>query len=88
MTEPRVPFTRLREILTGLGFCEVALPGNHVAFEHDASDAFLAMPKYRSNQYVAPHHLIMVRMQLDAHGILDADEFDERLENDAARRPA
>jgi hypothetical protein len=78
----------LREILTDLGFGEVGLPGNHIAFEHATSDAFLAMPKYRSNQYVAPHQLIMVRMQLDARGILDADEFNERLETDTARRHA
>lgn len=88
MTSTPVPFARLREVLSDLGFRQVSLPGDGIAFEHDRSDAFLVMPKYRSNQAVAPHHLIMCRVQLDSRGILDADEFDRRLASEAMRHPA
>ena len=88
MTETRIPFARLRELLVELGFLELKLPDDLIAFQHERTDTFLAIPTYRSNQTVAPHHIIMFRVQLDANGILDAEEFDRRVEAATLKRPA
>jgi hypothetical protein len=41
------------------------------------SGAEVALPIYRSNRIVLPHHLSSIRIMLDAKGLMDGEEFDE-----------
>src|SRR2546427_1657916 len=41
-----------------------------------ANDWPIALPLYRSNALVAPHHLAQARIMLDAKRLMDGDEFD------------
>ncbi len=88
MSEPRIKFSTLRQILADAGFREVAISGSHLGFRHDKSDTLIVLPEYRATAHVAPYHLAQVRIMLDAKGLLDADGFDRRLANIPARHPA
>lgn len=77
MAETRIRFANFRDFLLDLGFRQVVLSDAHMAFQHDTTDTLLALPVYKANQAVAPHHLAMFRAQLDAKGILDADDFEQ-----------
>jgi hypothetical protein len=88
MRKPTLTFSQLQQILSDLGFEKAVIPREFIGFRHQESDTDIFMPIYRSNQIVAPHHLVMFRMQLDAKGILDADEFDRRVESAALKHPA
>jgi hypothetical protein len=76
MSGRNIRFATFRQLLSDLGFRQIQLSDAHIAFQHDATDTLLALPVYKANQHVAPHHLAMFRVQLDAKGILDADDFD------------
>jgi predicted RNA binding protein YcfA (HicA-like mRNA interferase family) len=88
MSEPRIKFSTLRQILLDSGFKEVAVSDSHVGFQHDKSDTLIVLPEYRATAHVAPHHLAQVRIMLDAKGLLDAEKFDRRLADVPARHPA
>jgi hypothetical protein len=88
MPEYRVKFSSLRRMLLDLGFAPVPLTKPNIGFKHAECDLLIALPAYRSNALVAPHHLVYVRMMLDGKGLLDADEFDRRLAEVPARNPA
>jgi hypothetical protein len=77
MAETRIRFANFRDFLLDLGFRQIVLSDAHMAFQHDTTDTLLALPVYKANQSVAPHHLAMFRAQLDAQGILDADDFEQ-----------
>jgi hypothetical protein len=88
MSEPRFKFSSLRRMLLDLGFKEVPVSKPHIGFRHDASGLLIALPPYRSNGVVAPHHLAYVRTMLDGNGLLDADEFDRMVANGLTRHSA
>ena len=48
----------------------------------------VALPIYRSNRIVLPHHLVTVRITLDAKGLMEADEFDDAVASASAQRSA
>ena len=77
MRNPRITFGQLRQLLLDLGFTETVTPKSHVFFAHQPSGAEVALPIYRSNRIVLPHHLVSVRMMLDANGLMDKDDFDD-----------
>jgi hypothetical protein len=52
-------------------------PRSHIFFAHESSGAEVALPIYRSNRIALPHHLITVRITLDAKALMEADEFDD-----------
>jgi hypothetical protein len=81
MSEPRFKFSSLRHMLLELGFKEVPVTKPYIGFQHDESDLLIALPSYRSNSLVAPHHLIYVRMMLDGKGLMAAEEFDRLVAN-------
>ena len=60
-----------------MGFTETVTPKSHVFFAHQPSGAEFALPIYRSNRIVLPHHLLTVRATLDATGLMDKDDFDD-----------
>jgi hypothetical protein len=76
MSEPRLKFSGLRQVLADLGFRQVAVTRPFIGFQHDESDLLIVLPSYRTNSLVAPHHLVYVRMMLDGKGLMEADEFD------------
>jgi hypothetical protein len=60
-----------------MGFTESVTAKSHVFFAHQPSGAEVALPIYRSNRIVLPHHLSTIRVMLDAKGLMDGEEFDE-----------
>ena len=90
MIKPRFRFSSLRRLLLDLGFKEHRLRWDQefkdgpvkrtsIGFQHDESDTLIVLPGYyRSNSWVYPHHLIYVRITLDAKGLMEAEDF-ERL---------
>jgi hypothetical protein len=76
MSEPRFRFSQLRQLLSDLGFKEVPVRKPYIGFRHDDSDTLIVLPSYRSNSLVAPHHLVQVRIMLDAKGLMDGEAFD------------
>jgi hypothetical protein len=81
MAQPRFKFAGLRQILSDLGFKQVPVTKPYVGFQHDDSDTLIVLPSYRSNSPVAPHHLVQVRITLDAKGLMAAEEFDRLVGN-------
>ncbi len=77
MSKPRITFAQLRHLLLDMGFTETVTPKSHVFFAHQRSGAETALPIYRSNQVVMPHHLVTVRIMLDRKGLMDGDAFDD-----------
>jgi hypothetical protein len=88
MTELRFKFSSLRDLLESLGFEKVLVTKPFIGFQHDGSDTLIVLPSYRSNSRVAPHHLVQVRIMLDAKGLMDAGEFDRLVANGPIRHPA
>jgi predicted RNA binding protein YcfA (HicA-like mRNA interferase family) len=88
MSRPRVTFAELRRMLLDMGFTETVVPGSHVFFAHQPSGAEVALPIYRSNRMVLPHHLITVRIMLDAKGLMDRDDFDDFVASASAKQSA
>jgi len=50
---------------------------SHIFFAHEQSGAETALPVYRSDQAVMPHHLATVRIMLDQKGLMDGNAFDD-----------
>ncbi len=89
MSNPRINFAQLRKLLLDLGFAETITPKKYTFFAHASSGAEFAIPIYRSNQIVLPHHLIAVRMMLDATGVMKSDDFDEAVASaSSTKQPA
>ncbi len=86
MSHPRITFAQLRQFLTDMGFTASVTPKSHVFFAHQPSGAEVALPIYRSNRIVLPHHLSTIRTMLDAKGLMDGDEFDEVLASAASAK--
>jgi hypothetical protein len=64
-------------MLLEMGFTETVVPRSHVFFAHLRPGAEVALPIYRPNRFVLPHHLISVRITLDATGLMDRADFDD-----------
>ena len=75
-------------MLLDLGFKEVPVNKPHLGFQHDERDLLIALPPYRSNALVAPHHLAYVRTMLEGKGLLDGEEFDRIVANGLTRHSA
>jgi hypothetical protein len=88
MANPRITFAHLRQLLLDLGFTETVTPKSHVFFAHEQSGAEIALPVYRSNRLVLPHHLLAVRIMLDAKGLMEADAFDDFVVSAAVKKSA
>jgi predicted RNA binding protein YcfA (HicA-like mRNA interferase family) len=86
MSNPRITFGQLRRLLIDMGFTETVTPKSHVFFAHERSGAEVALPIYRSNRIVLPHHLSTVRVMLDAKGLMDEDDFDEAVASVASAK--
>jgi hypothetical protein len=85
MSKTAISFADLRRLLLDLAFTEVVVPKSHMGYRHNDSETEIFLPTYRSNQWVAPRHLAVVRTMLDAKGLLDGAEFDRLLADVAAR---
>ncbi len=76
MAKRSFKFSSLRQVLSELGFKQVPVTKPFIGFQHDESETLIVLPSYRSNTAVAPHHLVQVRIMLDAKGLMDAEDFD------------
>jgi hypothetical protein len=81
MSETRIKFSSLRQVLSELGFKKVTVTKPYIGFQHDESDTLIVLPSYRSNSSVASHHLAQVRIMLDAKGLMAAEDFDRLATN-------
>ena len=88
MPAPRIKFSDLRQILSDLGFRRFAVKKPFIGFYHDEADASLVFPSYRSNSWLAVHHLLQAHVLLNLKGLMDEDEFDRLATAAAARHPA
>lgn len=88
MARPALSFGQLRQLLFDLGFTETVAPKEFIGFRHEETDTDIFLPIYKPHQRVAPHHLMMSRVQLDGKGILDADEFDRRVASASVKHSA
>jgi hypothetical protein len=80
----RVTFAQLERILLDVGFTKKVLPGKGVVFHHAPSETPFPVRAYKPNEKVPDYLLAAARGQLDGRGILDAKDFDERLNAVAA----
>ena len=88
MSKPRITFAELRRLLLDMGFSEAITPGSHTFFAHRLPGAEVALPLYRSDRFVRPHHLITVGMMLDAAGLMNRDDFEEYVASASANQSA
>jgi hypothetical protein len=88
MSKPKVTFGQLRHLLLDMGFSETVAPRSHVFFAHGPSGAETALPVYRSDQKVMPHHLTTVRIMLDRTGLMDGNAFDDFVASASAAQSA
>lgn len=88
MSRPGVSFAELRQMLLDLGFTETVVPRSHVFFAHQRRGAELALPIYRRNRFVMPHHLISVRIMLDATGLMDRADFEDFVTSTSLKQSA
>lgn len=88
MADPRITFGQLRRLLLEMGFGETVVPKSHVFFAHQPSGAEFALPVYRSNRIVRPHHVATVRTTLDATGMIGADDFNALVASASAKQSA
>jgi hypothetical protein len=88
MPAPSITFAKLRQFLLSRGFTEFVKPKSIHGFVHSDSNTEIFLPIYRFKQVVAPHHLALVRIHLDAKGLLDAAEFARAVAGPPAERSA
>jgi hypothetical protein len=88
MTEPRIRFSKLRQLLLDLEFTETVVPGSHIGFRHDPSDTTIMLPCYKGNEIVAPRHQAPIRTLLDGKGLLSGEEFDRILASGSVEQSA
>jgi len=88
MSRPRVTFAELRQMLLDMGFSETVVPRSHVFFSHPATGAEVALLIHRPDRIVRPHHLVSVRIMLDAKGLMDRADFDDFVASTSARQSA
>jgi len=88
MTKPKLSFATLRRLLLDFGFRETVVPKSHIGFHHAESGAEIMLPVYRASDIVAPRHLLLVRITLDAKGLMDDEKFDEFVDSRSAKQSA
>jgi hypothetical protein len=77
---PDVTYGRLDEVLRSLGF-SVHEPEQGVrVYKHAGTGAALVLPVLPDRHEVLPHHLVGVRMTLEAFGVADPLELASRLQ--------
>jgi hypothetical protein len=67
-------YSRLDEMLRGLGFAVRPFDANTKSYKHADTGAILLLPN-RPDQLVTPHHLVATRTTLDAFGIASPPEL-------------
>jgi hypothetical protein len=83
-----VTFAELRQMWSDMGFTETVVPKSHVFFAHPRPGAEIALSIYRPDRFVLPHHLISVRIMLDATGLMDRADFDDFVASTSMKRSA
>jgi len=77
---PEVTYGRLDEVLRALGFSARVAEEKARVYRHEATGAVIILPLLPDGQVVRPHHLVSVRMTLDAFGVADPLDFNAKLQ--------
>jgi hypothetical protein len=75
----RPTFAALNQVLQDLGYTAQTVADSHVLFEYTEPNRRIILRVYRPEDPVDLAGLAYVRSALDAWGILNRDEFDEKL---------
>jgi hypothetical protein len=75
----RITFADFARLLQSLGFKRYHAPNPAWVFENAEHDALIALPEYKENEFVRPHHLVSARGLLDERGLMDRDTFNSIL---------
>lgn len=73
-----VTFQELRQLLEELGFTP-SRQGKSWLFEHVPSKTTLVYRQYRSRERIMLKDLLVTRQDLDWHGLMAPEAFDDRL---------
>jgi hypothetical protein len=82
MKKKHVTYGQVDKVLRALGFsCQVVTkePATRV-YEHQASGAWIMLPRLPEKDAVLDYHLASVRTTLDGFGIADSQVFDANLQ--------
>ncbi len=79
----QISFSRLRRFLLDLGFTEVPQKRGH-RFAHQLSNTVFLFRPYKLRDKVHMPDLFIVKSQLDWHGLVAADAFDDSLQKTSA----
>jgi predicted RNA binding protein YcfA (HicA-like mRNA interferase family) len=71
-------FGDLDRLLADLAFTKVVVRGSHVAYEHPSGALFMS-PPHRTDEKVDQKTEIVVRKTLDEFGLMEREQFEERL---------
>ena len=75
----KLTFDELTQFLERLGFTHRAIPGSHHLFEHAGADTFIMLRPYEPRDPVETAGLAYVRHTLDQWGIMEREQFDDRI---------
>jgi hypothetical protein len=84
----QLTYGELTNVLRSFGF-SVWITEDETALVHKhESGAQLTFPRFPESMVAQPVHIVASRAQLDAFGIAEPAEFDDRLRQADSRRPA
>ena len=75
----QITFADFARLLQSLGFTRYHAPNPAWVFENVEHDAMIALPEYKENELVRPHHLVSARGLLDERGLMDRETFNSIL---------
>jgi hypothetical protein len=79
MKNDQIPFARLRKLLLDLGFEEARIRGPYWRFRHAPSGTLFVYRDYKPEDSILWHDFASTRLHLDMNGLMEADEFEDRL---------
>ena len=74
-----IKFEIVKKLLESLSFTEEA-EESHIIFRHGSGRPIIILPRLRRDEIVSPTHLLMVKKQLLDVGLVEADEFNWRMQ--------
>lgn len=80
----RIYFAQFDAFMASVGFRITVVPRSHVNYYHEESDTLLPIRLHKPTDFVPDYWIASARGQLDRRGILDAKDFEEKLNAVAA----
>lgn len=73
---PRLTYSRLWAILTGLGFVRESARGQHVVFTHSPTETIIVLPHARGRDTVRAATILTTRVMLEGRGIASRQRWE------------